>query len=432
MRLPFEPDAYESLLEQGLELQRRHDAVLSSRTWRMQLAVARARGARVGLLRLPSELWRILRSAPAKPAAAAFDLPSPPSPLPSSKPLALALVPWLRVGGAERVVLEIIEGLGADLDFAVLPASAMGPVDPRFRQAKAWIFPPPAGDYAGQLEKLVAENAFDRILISSCPQAYAVLPSLPEGAQAFDILHNAAPEGALPLSVEHDRYLTGHFAVGAVQAGALHQAGVNPKKIFVARNGVDCQGRFHPESLKDARSDVRSRLGVPDDGLLLGWVGRLSEEKEPQLFVRTLAQLPEARGLLIGDGPERFRVEQSIRELGLSERLCVTGFTSRVPELVAACDALLLTSRIEGSPLTILEAMSLEKPVIATDVGAVSEAVDDGETGYLIRESTPEAFAAAVRKLSAHPALGPNARQRVLRDFSLTGMLDAYRAKLVP
>ena len=435
MRPPFEQEAYQSLVEQGLDLQRRHDELLASRTWRMQLATARALGSPAGMLRLPVELWRIARSKPAEAASAAVNLAAPPSPLPSSKPLVLALVPWLRIGGAERVVCEIIRGLADDLDFAVLPAGSTGGVDSEFRDAPAWLFPAPRqGDYVRDVARIVRHNGVDRVLISSCPQAYQLLPLLERNplTQVCDILHNTAPDGAIRRAVEFDRYIDCHFAVGEPQAKALREAGVSPEKIVVARNGVDSQGRFHPDSNANARAEVRSRLDLTDEALLLAWVGRLSEEKDPQLFVRTLARLPDARGLLIGDGPERFRLEKLIGQLGLSDRACVTGFTSRVPELLTACDALLLTSRIEGSPLTILEAMSLEKPVIAADVGAVAEAVEDGVTGFLIRERTPEAFAAAVSRLANHPALGANGRQRVLRKFSLNRMLEAYRGKLLP
>jgi glycosyltransferase involved in cell wall biosynthesis len=428
---PFDDEAYRSLLEQGLELQRRHDAVLGSRTWRLQLAVADALRAPSKLLGLPFALGRILFSGPEAAAPAALELPEPPAPLPSEKPLVLALVPWLRVGGAERVVLEIVRGLAGELDFAVLPASTEGGLDPAFAKSAPWIFPP-GPDYPARLACILEQNPVDSLLISSCPQAYAALPGLPKGTRVFDILHNAAPEGSLPASVERDRWIDHHFAVGTLQADALRAAKVPNEKITVAHNAVDFLGRFHPDNYRQERPALRSKLGLQDDALLLGWVGRLSEEKDPQLFVRTLAELPEAHGLLIGDGPERFHVEALIHELGLSERACVTGFTSRVPELLSACDAQLLTSRCEGSPLTILEAMSLAKPVIAADIGAVREAVEDGVTGFLIGERTPEAFAAAVGRLAGNPGLGDNARRRVVEHFSLERMLDVYRAKLIP
>ncbi|MEZ5392779.1 MAG: glycosyltransferase [Bryobacterales bacterium] len=168
----------------------------------------------------------------------------------------------------------------------------------------------------------------------------------------------------------------------------------------------------------------------PSDRLRLGWVGRLSEEKDPALFVRTVAELSEAEGLLIGDGPERFRVERLIRELGVTDRVRITGFTVRVAERLAPLDALLLTSRVEGSPLTVLEAMSLRKPVVAADVGGVREAVEDGVTGFLVGERTPRAFAQTAERLrdpAVRRRLGDAARQAVVERFSLEAMLEAYR-----
>ena len=424
MSAPGETEAYESLLEQGLDLQRRHDALLESRTWRMQLAVARALRSPSGLFGLPAELWRVLRSTPAEPPFPKLDLTPPPQPLPAGKPLVLALVPWLQLGGAERVVVELMRGLGGELDFAVLPASPRGPMDEAFREAAGWIFPPPESDYARRAAEILQTNRVRCVLLSSCPQAYDALPALRAASDAkfADILHNAAPEGSLRASAEQDRLLDLHFAVGETQAQALRQAGVAAEKVTLAPNGVDCEGRFQPSA------------PAPPEGFRLGWVGRLSEEKDPLLFLRTLAALPACAGLMIGDGPERFHAESLIRELGLRERVRITGFTARVAESLAECDALVLTSRVEGSPLTILEAMSMEKPVVAAAVGGVSEVVQDGVTGLLVRERTPRAFAAAVRTLiqddELRRSLGAGGRRLVVERYSLQAMLDAYREGL--
>ena len=428
MSASLDPESYDSLLEQGLDLQRRHDAILQSRTWRLQLALSRAVRAPSALVRLPAEIWRILRSAAPVSEAPLIDLPELSEPLPATKPLVLVLVPWLRLGGAERVIVELIRGLATELDFAILPASGEGPADPSLLTATPWIFPPPQADYAGRAAQILRDNPVNCVLISSCPQAYAALPALRQSSSAriVDILHNTAPEGSLGASAAHDRYIDRHFAVGDQQADALRQAGVAPAKIAVARNGVDCHGQFRPP-------EAPSPLTGPGP-LRIAWIGRLSDEKDPALFLRALAKLPETQGILIGDGPERFRLETLIRDLGLSTRVRITGFTSRVPQLLGACDILALTSRTEGFPLTILEAMSLEKPVVAADVGAVREAVEDGVTGCLVRDRTPEGLAAAIRLLASDPALrrrlGVNARRRVVEHFSRDAMLDSYRREL--
>ncbi|MCB9384440.1 MAG: glycosyltransferase family 4 protein [Bryobacterales bacterium] len=421
MSEPFDREAYQSLLEQGLELQRRHDAVLGSRTWQMQLAVGEALRDPAKVLRLPSALWSILRSSPEQPAPPPLVVAAPPEPLPATKPLALALVPWLQLGGAERVVVELMQGLAGEIDFAVLPASPRGPADAAFFSAPGWIFPPPEGDYAARAAEILCNNPVRVVVVSSCPEAYAALPALREasGASFVDILHNAAPEGSLGASIARDRWLDLHFAVGEAQAEALRRGGVAPKKIRLARNGVDCDGRFRP-----------AEPGAPSNHLRLGWVGRLSEEKDPALFVRTVAALPDAEGLLIGDGPERFRIEQLIRALGVADRVRITGFTDRVTERLAPLDALLLTSRVEGSPLTVLEAMSLRKPVVAADVGGVREAVEDGVTGFLVAERTQRAFAEAAGRLrdpELRRRMGEAARRVVVERFSRTAMLAAYR-----
>ena len=115
-------------------------------------------------------------------------------------------------------------------------------------------------------------------------------------------------------------------------------------------------------------------------------VGRLKAPKDFLTLVRALATLPDRafEALIVGDGPDREEVAAEIRRLGLEERVQLAGERSDVPELLAGSDVFVLSSRSEGLPVSVLEAMAAELPVVASDVGGVAELVVDGETGMLV------------------------------------------------
>ena len=124
------------------------------------------------------------------------------------------------------------------------------------------------------------------------------------------------------------------------------------------------------------RASARERLRLRPTGRLIGWVGRLSAEKGPDVMVRTLARLPADVGaVMIGDGPERAALAQLASELGVSARIQWAGSVQRAGECTAAFDAFALSSRTEGTPMVLFEAMAARVPIVATAVGGVPDIV---------------------------------------------------------
>lgn len=137
-----------------------------------------------------------------------------------------------------------------------------------------------------------------------------------------------------------------------------------------------------------------------------------------------------AQLILVGDGPERHRVERLIDKLDLRRNIMVTGYRSDVPEVMNCADALVLCSETENAPLTILEGMSCGLPIIATNVGGIPEQVQDGENGFLVPVKSPEAIAEAALKLSADDKMtarmGARARETVLERYTKDKVLEQY------
>lgn len=201
-------------------------------------------------------------------------------------------------------------------------------------------------------------------------------------------------------------------------------------KVRVVPNGVDAS-RFH--SSRDSAS-LRQALGLSVTTPVAGIVAALRPEKNHEMFLQVAAlvrkDVPDAQFLVIGDGPERAKLERIAAELNLESTVRFLGTRNDIPELLAALDVFLLTSRIEANPVSILEAMATGKPVVAPRVGSISESVNDGETGFLIEPNDTQQAAAAVVRLLLRPELaqrlGQAGRAAVVERWSLERMVEGY------
>jgi glycosyltransferase involved in cell wall biosynthesis len=157
-------------------------------------------------------------------------------------------------------------------------------------------------------------------------------------------------------------------------------------------------------------------------------VARLDEQKGHSYLLEAAAQVPEAQFVLAGDGPLRASLEAQARALGVEERVKFLGYRSDIANLLADCDVFVLPSLYEGLPLSILEAMSAGKPVIATHIGGTDEVVIAGETGLLVPPADSVALATAIRAvLTDRPLaqrLASAGRARVEQEFSAAKMVQ--------
>jgi glycosyltransferase involved in cell wall biosynthesis len=220
--------------------------------------------------------------------------------------------------------------------------------------------------------------------------------------------------------------------IGVADAHALHlveSEGFPKEKVHTIYNGVDCD-RFAP---RDA-TVMRQSLGIAADAPVVGVLAALRPEKNHGLFLagakRILEKLPTAQFLVIGDGPRRSELESAARELGIASAVHFLGSRSDVPELLAACDLVALTSHNEAAPVSILEALSTEVPVVASNVGSVKETIVDGETGRLFPAGDVAAFSQAsielLRDSSRRRSMGGEGRKRVIARWSLDAMVRGY------
>lgn len=210
------------------------------------------------------------------------------------------------------------------------------------------------------------------------------------------------------------------------------QVGISSKDLRVIYNGVDL-GKFDCES-EHGVEDV-TLLRMKSQGLILvGVVARFTDAKDHHnlfhawhLVVQRTKQL---RLVLVGDGELREALTRTAHELDIADSICFLGHREDVPSIIRSMDLMVLPSKREGLPLTILECMAMNKPVIATTVGGVSEIIKHGFNGYLIPPQDPVALSCAIleymTKRDAFRELAMNGRKTVQRAFSMEITLDRY------
>ena len=182
---------------------------------------------------------------------------------------------------------------------------------------------------------------------------------------------------------------------------------------------------------------VREGLAIPTGALVVGTVGRLAEVKRQDILIRALGLLtaahPATRLLIVGDGPERPKLEALAADLGLTDRVRFAGYQPRPEVYLRAMDVFSLTSRSEGFPVSLLEAWRAGAAVAATAVGGIPAVVSDGTDGLLFPPGDPAAAAAAIGRLLGDPALRARlaaAGRTTLADrYSLDRMAAEYECR---
>ena len=215
-----------------------------------------------------------------------------------------------------------------------------------------------------------------------------------------------------------------------VRRQLIEEQRLSPRNVVTIHNGVDTElfGRYGD------RAAARAKQSLGEDTLVVGTVARLEPVKDQatllRAFERVAATLPLARLVLVGDGSLRGALEEQAAGPGLAGRVLFWGRRADVADLLPAFDVFVLPSQSEGLPLTILEAMASGLPCVATAVGAVPEAIVEGQTGFLVPPGDQDQLAASLLRLLRDPPLrrymGLEGQKRARSLFDLRAMTRRY------
>jgi glycosyltransferase involved in cell wall biosynthesis len=242
------------------------------------------------------------------------------------------------------------------------------------------------------------------------------------------------PSGQVVLERLLDRVTDGYLVnCEAIVAELVSHGGLPRTKIAVVPNGIDLAAL--PPFAAD-RTAARHAAGLDPRRRLVAQVGRLAPQKDYPTFLRAAAAVAAAAAdvdfAVVGEGPLRGELEALARELGLADRVHFLGLRNDVPAVLGGTDVLALTSRFEGFPNVVMEAMATGAVVVATDVGGCRELVVPEETGVIVPPGDPGAVAAAVLEVLGDPPravqMAAAARRRIEREFDVRRMAERTAA----
>lgn len=353
------------------------------------------------------------------------------------RPRILLLVTLAEVGGAQSYVMLLVPGLVAEFD-VVVAAWGPGPLAAAVESAGARFVPlrhvrrpvSPLHDALGLLElvrlcrrerpDVVHANSSKAGVLGRIAARIAGIPArvFTVHGWAFAQYEGAASAAYLWLD-RLVRPLTTRFVCVSERTRTL---GIEARTCAAGRTVVI------PNAVDVARAPRAALTGRPPRVVT---VGRL---KEPKDFVGLVHALGRSgmpfRAVVIGDGPDRPLVEEAIRNARVQDRVELLGEREDVPAQLAASDVFVLSSRSEGMPISVLEAMAAGLPIVASAVGGIPELVEDGVSGLLVEAGDVDALAAALRRVlgdtELRERLGAAARARAEERFDLPRFRDAH------
>jgi len=348
------------------------------------------------------------------------------------------IIESLEIGGAEKVVIDLANELAARHEVTICCFKRLGnlagDVDARVRvlclekgEGNDYCLPLRlARIVAGAGIEVLHTHEWGVFLEGALAGILARTPVLVHTVHGPYTAYAPGWRSRLKRSIRHaiERRAIRRFAKLVTVADSIQdliqdEIGIDASRMKTIHNGIRVGPRMR---------ECSARSG---DGTFIS-VGRLAKIKNHEMMIRAFRATEDAnsRLLLVGDGPERARLEALARELGLENRIEFLGFRHDIAELLAISDAFLISSDHEGLSIAVLEAMRAGLPVIGTLVGGMPETIQHGRTGLLVPKGDVDAMARAMRSLLASPdmraRLGSEGRRYLEAEFSIESMVSRY------
>ena len=354
----------------------------------------------------------------------------------------LHIIDSLHLGGAQEVVLNLATCGSARFRHEVATMHGHGIYWDRLRQAGVKV-------HSLSPHKLLP------FYLASIP--WRLLADRPDILHCHLIPSNiiAKPLGALlgvPVVINHDHTndtrraesrllltldrFSNRFASHIIAVSAscreflITRESIPANDVTLVPNAIDLR-RFSPSAAR--RDQARIELGLPASARVVAGVGRLNPQKNFSLFLDIAAQLaprfPGLHFLLAGDGPEEKMLREKAAALGIADRVTFSGYVADTRLVYLAADVLLMPSRYEGLPMTLLEAMAMGLPVVASRLDGIAEVIGDGREGFLVPSDDASLFvertATLLQDAELSSRIAQNARAKIEASFSVERMTSA-------
>jgi sugar transferase (PEP-CTERM/EpsH1 system associated) len=361
----------------------------------------------------------------------------------------LHIIDSLAVGGMERIVIEVANGLAPALfEQAVCCLSRMGDGAAQLRDSVRCI---DLGKGAGadyfmprKIARVIREFRPDIVHSQSWSGIDAAIATLlsprialvhSEHGRNYPYLHFEPLKRRIARRLLYAR-ADAVFAVSAeLRDYYCKQVGFPTDRMRVIPNGINLERIDGAEA-----GNLRGELGIAPDEFVIGTVARLDKTKDTLTLCRAFARIVRnsagekrpLRLLIVGEGEQKETLRKFSLEQGLVHEILLTGVRHDVPQLLKVMDLFSLPSLSEGLPITILEAMSASLPIVAARVGALPEVVEEGVTGFLVEPQRDDLLSERILRLYEHraeaAAFGRAGRKKIESAFGIDGMLRQYEA----
>jgi len=339
----------------------------------------------------------------------------------------LLVMPFCMVGGAERLLsglcvylasngwkiivvttLDQNPSFGSSIDWFRLSSSEVYEL-PRFLEQE---------EKADFIQYLITARKPDCILNAGSVLFYELLPLIKKSHKSIcivDLLFNCV--GHVNSHIEFKKFLTYALAENQeVYDWYFDVAGWPANRIRKMSSGVDLN-KLQPTTRP---MNLVNKYAISENELIVGFSGRLSEEKAPDVFVeiaRLCQDIPNLRFVMTGAGPMVNEVTKKLKKLPSTVKFAFAGLVEDVSQYLALYDLLVLPSRLDGRPLVVMEALACGVPVLASNVGGIPDLIADGKNGYLVEAANANMFAEKIRTLAAD--------REMLAQFKINARLGA-------
>ncbi len=351
----------------------------------------------------------------------------------------LLALPFVIIGGADTVLLNIVKylknkGFTITIITTIETDNNCGDNTPEYEKITKDIyhlykFLPERDMWKDYIHYLINSKSINEILIVGCEVLYHMLPEIKDkykNIKVYDQLFNEF--GHIKNNRKYSNYIDGNIVTSDLIKNILiNDYKEKPEKIKVIIHGVDTLKEYNPDNYKYETFKFKE-----SDKLIVSYFGRLSEEKNPELFVKIAKELKSLniKFLLIGNGPIYNDINNIIKNENLQDIIFFPGFVDSIKPYLFETDIVLVTSKIEGIPIIILEAMSFGKAVISSNVGGIPTVIKDSENGYLCESENVDNFVEKISNLYYNRKklrdISFNARKYAVDNLDIANMDEEY------